>query len=723
MAINPSITDTDRIADYTPGSPTTDFVIGWPVYFTDGEDPRDDLGVMVDGGVLESADFTFTGTVISGLTGVYNGGTVTLDDSVNGSRVIIWSHRDPRRVGYYLEGKSLPFTELDKLMNDFAVQMRDMDLRVRRAVTIDLEDYLDGEDADGFASRIVQAGQDAIAAAAVAGSDLWSRPALDTLSATPVSPAVGDRYLVAASGASGAFSGHQDQVAQWTSTAWVFSGEPDEGQTLSVGGIPYTFTDSAWGPEAQQPGTNSVARTYRGKFRDAIHIFDWIAPDLQAEIRAGTYADSLTTQFNNATADILANSPRGESLLIPGGVFPMAMGSSYGWDIDLNGGAGSNRQFRIIGAGRDATVFRSLQLGTSTKPLIRVRGGTPITDAFHFEGFAIESDPASPEVGGGQNPGGYAIQIEDSSGTVVENVRVYRMERGVFLYNNAAGRYCELTRLRNVITQNCYEHLVFDKNLGDPSFNHTVIEMDMDIKDGQSGVVGNNGANIYHADIAAKMWSNGTTNPIKLTGASLVQLSRAFVALETQSGTATLVASDDSIWHTNGWFVSQGTASNPAIPATTVTDDFGFGVETLPSFMFDRNVPLIGKQTFTPVLKFNGDATGITYSSGRQTGFWRLDGDVVHAVIDMALTSKGAVTGAVTVGSLPFVAADILNPTISCYVRQGNMSSDIVGPQASIAQDSNTLSILVNGSTAAADTNFSDTSLLQIGISYLRKYG
>ena len=60
--------------------------------------------------------------------------------------------------------------------------------------------------------------------------------------------------------------------------------------------------------------------------------------------------------------------------------------------------------------------------------------------------------------------------------------------------------------------------------------------------------------------------------------------------------------------------------------------------------------------TFTPVLKFGGGSTGITY--GQQFGSYTKIGNVVHIKMRMLLTSKGSDTGDARVTGLPFAPGD-----------------------------------------------------------------
>jgi len=146
MPTVPSIPNTDRIADFTASAAQDEFAITWVVIADSELLAVNDLVVMVDDVEIDAADFSFSGTSITGLSGIWNGGTVTLDDPLaGGERVIIYSKRDPRRTGYFLEGKTIPFTTLDQLLNDFAVQLRDLSLQCGRALKISIDDYLDGD--------------------------------------------------------------------------------------------------------------------------------------------------------------------------------------------------------------------------------------------------------------------------------------------------------------------------------------------------------------------------------------------------------------------------------------------------------------------------------------------------------------------------------------------------------------------------------------------------
>lgn len=146
----PGIDNADRILDSTPVVPTTDFDIVWPVIATSEDAAVNDLVVLIAGVALDPSLYSFTGNDVSGVTGFWNGGTVSLDTAVSNQRVIIYSARAPRRTGNFLEGKSLPFSVLDVLMDDDAIQRRDTELLASRAFTVPLDDYIDnGQPAPG----------------------------------------------------------------------------------------------------------------------------------------------------------------------------------------------------------------------------------------------------------------------------------------------------------------------------------------------------------------------------------------------------------------------------------------------------------------------------------------------------------------------------------------------------------------------------------------------
>lgn len=73
-------------------------------------------------------------------------------------------------------------------------------------------------------------------------------PVLDIVTALASSPSIGDRYLLAPSGLTGTAVGHQNQVAEFTTNGWVFSGPPLEGNDVYVVDVStrYYFDGIIW---------------------------------------------------------------------------------------------------------------------------------------------------------------------------------------------------------------------------------------------------------------------------------------------------------------------------------------------------------------------------------------------------------------------------------------------------------------------------------------------
>lgn len=80
----------------------------------------------------------------------------------------------------------------------------------------------------------------------------WQESVLDKdLTAPPGGPALGDRYIVAA-GATGAWAGQDNDIAEWDGAAWVFI-TPDNGTHAPVedeSNLVYVFSGAAWSPTA-----------------------------------------------------------------------------------------------------------------------------------------------------------------------------------------------------------------------------------------------------------------------------------------------------------------------------------------------------------------------------------------------------------------------------------------------------------------------------------------
>lgn len=119
-------------------------------------------------------------------------------------------------------------------------------------------------------------------------------PVADILTGPPVSPAVGDRYLVAAGGTSGAFVGHENQVAEWLETEeWIFSGEPDEGHFVYVQDVNtvYYHDGSSW-------STTNPDETYQTRQEAIDDALDLKAPLASPDLTGTPTAPTATTGTN-----------------------------------------------------------------------------------------------------------------------------------------------------------------------------------------------------------------------------------------------------------------------------------------------------------------------------------------------------------------------------------------------------------------------------------------
>lgn len=116
--------------------------------------------------------------------------------------------------------------------------------------------------------------------------------------------------------------------------------------------------------------------------------------------------------------------------------------------------------------------------------------------------------------------------------------------------------------------------------------------------------------------------------------------------------------------------------------------------------------------TWTPVLKFGGGVTGITYTT--QVGTYTKVGRAVHIVFYLQLSNKGSSTGAATVTGLPFTSAAFVSLTPRL------IGVTYTGQIVAYVSSSTTIELWyvveAGTDTALADTNFGNTA--QVGIAF-----
>lgn len=120
-----------------------------------------------------------------------------------------------------------------------------------------------------------------------------------------------------------------------------------------------------------------------------------------------------------------------------------------------------------------------------------------------------------------------------------------------------------------------------------------------------------------------------------------------------------------------------------------------------------------GRGTFTPTIEIGGASTGITYAA--QNGRFMRVGRLVNVDLEIVLTSKGALTGNLAIGGLPYpVNAQAIGSAgnIAFYSGMSTINGMIIG-QFEPGQSVMTLYDR-QASTAnnLVDTNLSNTSKL-----------
>jgi len=118
--------------------------------------------------------------------------------------------------------------------------------------------------------------------------------------------------------------------------------------------------------------------------------------------------------------------------------------------------------------------------------------------------------------------------------------------------------------------------------------------------------------------------------------------------------------------------------------------------------------------TWTPNLLFGGAAVGMTY--GTRTGTYTRVGNIVTVAMRIALTAKGSSTGTATITGLPVACVDLPACVIDCSSGMSGLGGTMYG-----ALQSTTLTLAsfsATGRTFMAETNFTNTSDIRLGITY-----
>lgn len=118
--------------------------------------------------------------------------------------------------------------------------------------------------------------------------------------------------------------------------------------------------------------------------------------------------------------------------------------------------------------------------------------------------------------------------------------------------------------------------------------------------------------------------------------------------------------------------------------------------------------------TFTPVLKFGGATTGITY--GAQVGRYTRIGRMVHITVSIVLTSKGSASGVATITGLPFTPQATQQLIPSHYSGMTGLASPALTAThtASATLLIQTAALASGNQSSADETAFTNTAAISI---------
>jgi hypothetical protein len=135
-----------------------------------------------------------------------------------------------------------------------------------------------------------------------------------------------------------------------------------------------------------------------------------------------------------------------------------------------------------------------------------------------------------------------------------------------------------------------------------------------------------------------------------------------------------------------------------------------------------RVAPAYTSGSWTPVLKFGGATTGITYT--HQWGLYCIVAEMCFVEGGFTLSSKGAAVGAATVTGLPFAARNLTGAYVPLLGQWLNMTTALVSMIGSIYINDTVFD--VNGLAAAgtsrvglANTDFANNTVLRFSGAYI----
>jgi hypothetical protein len=205
------------------------------------------------------------------------------------------------------------------------------------------------------------------------------------------------------------------------------------------------------------------------------------------------------------------------------------------------------------------------------------------------------------------------------------------------------------------------------------------------------------------------------TNPVVPNGSGLITVTGGQVAAGT---TANVIETNSLAANTYTIDIQR----SQAVASSTIGDN---GVSHFNSSIFSVDAngfvsiasAFYRTGTWSPNLAFGGASVGITY--GVQYGEYTVIGNLVFYTAYIELTSKGSSSGTAIITNLPFTSIN------AAHVASGTMGttnltfpSGTTAPYVSVTPNTTDLQLLISGSgtgaTSLADTNFSNTTHLDI---------
>lgn len=202
----------------------------------------------------------------------------------------------------------------------------------------------------------------------------WQDAVLDILSAPPATPVSGDRYLISAS-ATGAWVGHEDDIAEWTGSAWVFT-DPVNGMFLPVVSLPanvYQWGGTQWIARSWESTTASTGLTKVGM---DIRLAETVAGDGLSYNAGVLSVKPATTSSGNNAASVLVTSA---------GVFVLIDNSSIVADV-------TTKQLKVGPSGITASHIASSALGNGLTGGAGAAISVNLGAGLVFDGSAIRTD-------------------------------------------------------------------------------------------------------------------------------------------------------------------------------------------------------------------------------------------------------------------------------------------------------------------------------------------